>query len=51
MKASEFKLIPVEEYYLLENPVFRGQTALDEQDMYYMFWECNGEFFKTYQHI
>ncbi len=51
MKASEFKLITVEEYLLLENPVFRGQTALDEDSMYYMFWECKGEFFKTHQHI
>lgn len=51
MKASEFTLIPVEDYYKLNNPIFRGQTALNNELMYYMFWECDGQFFKTYQHI
>lgn len=51
MKASEFKLISTEEYFNLESPVFMGQTGLDEDDCYFMFWEHNGNYFKTYQHI
>jgi hypothetical protein len=51
MKASEFKLITTQEYFNLENPVFHGQTGLDDNGMYYMFWECKGQFYKTHQHI
>ena len=51
MKASEFKLISSTEYLNLESPVFMGQTGLNENDMYYMFWQCKEEHYKTYQHI
>ncbi len=48
---NECTLISSEEYCLLENPEFIGQTRLDSNDMYYMVWKCDGVLYKTYNKL
>ena len=42
------KLITNEQYLLLDNPTFVGQTKVDNNLMYYMVFEHNGVYYKTY---
>ena len=51
MKLSEFKLITSAQYMELDNPIFIGQTRLNENNDYYMCWECNGVKYKTKQNL
>lgn len=51
VKLEECKLITSEEYLLLKNPQFRGQTRVDENGMYYMIWESEGILYKTHNKI
>jgi len=47
IKLEDCKLITSSEYLLLENPIFKGQTRLNENNQYYMIWESNGVLYKT----
>ncbi len=51
IKLEDCKLITNEEYLLLKNPKFMGQTPLDENEGYYMVWEDEGVLYKTYNKI
>lgn len=42
-------LITNEEYCKLPNPIFKGQTKINEETGgYYMVWESNGILYKTF---
>ena len=45
---KDCKLITSDEYLLLENPIFKGQTRVDENNQYYMVWESKGVLYKTH---
>jgi hypothetical protein len=49
--AEEYILITNAEYYELDNPEFIGQTRVDENNMYYMFWKSNGVLYKTHNKL
>lgn len=51
IKLEDCKLITNEEYLLLEKPIFKGQTRVDEKGYYYMVWESNGILYKTYNKL
>jgi hypothetical protein len=40
-------LITNKEYNQLENPIFQGQTRIDKNGQYRMYWEDNGKFYYT----
>ena len=44
-KAKE---IPVRDYIKLENPIFKGQTPVDNNLKYQMVFESNGVLYKTH---
>ena len=44
-KAKE---IPVRDYIKLENPIFKGQTSVDNNLKYWMVFESNGVLYKTH---
>jgi hypothetical protein len=50
-KLEECTLITNLQYFTLVDPIFRGQTELDENNMYYMVWESKGRLYKTYNHL
>ena len=39
------------EYKDLENPIFKGQTEIDDDLMYWMVFESNGVMYKIYNSI
>lgn len=41
--------LEVLEYMHLKNPIFKGQTRLDENNMYWMVFEENGKLFKFHK--
>lgn len=51
IKLEDCILISNEEYLLLENPKFKGQTRLDSNNQYYMIWESNGKLYKTHNKL
>jgi len=51
IKLEDCKLITGEEYLKLESPIFRGQTRVDENGMYYMVWEDKGILYKTHNKL
>lgn len=51
IKLEDCKLITNEEYLLLKNPKWMGQTSLDKDQMYWMVWESEGVLYKTHNHL
>ena len=45
------KLITTDEYCELANPVFIGQTPIDENKMYFMVFECDGVYYKVHNSL
>lgn len=45
------KFISNEEYYLLENPIFQGQTRLSKEGQHKMYWKNNGIFYYTINNL
>lgn len=41
------QLITNEEYCMLNNPKFVGQTKINNNGVYYMVWEIDGKYYKT----
>jgi hypothetical protein len=39
--------IPLGDYLNLKNPIFKGQTSVDENNKYWMIWEDEGILYKT----
>ena len=48
---ENYTLITSDEYMNLVNPQFKGQTRLDENNMYYMCWESEGKLYKTHSKL
>ena len=51
IKLENCKLITSEEYIDLVNPIFKGQTKLNDRNMYYMIWESDGVLYKTHMSL
>jgi hypothetical protein len=51
IKLEDCKLITNQEYALLKEPKFKGQTHLDKDNMYYMIWESEGVLYKTHNKL
>ena len=51
INLSDCKLISSTEYLTLENPEFKGQTRLDENNMYYMVFESKGILYKIHNKL
>jgi hypothetical protein len=45
---EQSKQITSEEYISLSNPIFKGQTRLDNDNMYWMVFEDNGVLYKIH---
>jgi hypothetical protein len=45
---EQSKEITSEEYMSLSNPIFKGQTRLDNNNMYWMVFEDNGVLYKIH---
>ena len=48
---DDYKLITNNEYCELKDPIFKGQTRVDKDGMYYMCWESEGKLYKTYNKL
>lgn len=51
VKLEDCKEITPEEYTMLANPIFKGQTKLDSNKMYWMVWESDGVLYKTHNKL
>ena len=48
---DQAKEISLKEYMDLKNPIFKGQTILDEDDMYWMVFEDNNILYKIHNKL
>lgn len=51
IKLEDCTLITNKEYCSLVNPIFKGQTRCDDNNMYYMIWEDDGVLYKTHNKL
>lgn len=51
IKLEDCKLISSNDYLSLKNPEFKGQTKLDENNMYFMVFESEGIFYKIHNKL
>lgn len=51
IQLKDCKLISSDEYVKLDSPVFQGQTRPDQNGIYYMVFECEGQLYKTQNKI
>lgn len=43
--------LPVSEYISLSNPIFKGQSEVDDNGMYWMVFENNGTLYKLHNKL
>lgn len=51
IQLKDCKLITSDEYMKLNSPVFQGQTKPNQEGIYYMVFECEGQLYKTQNKI
>lgn len=51
MEILNIKEITQTEYMSLENPIFKGQTRLDENNQYWMVFEDNNVLYKIHNSV